>query len=371
MAKLCIFLAFGLLATAAAVPAPFGWESRFATLETDVVSLKAEAAELRETVSRQAATIEALAAACKRGEDDALFHTRTSRDDLSGGAHLRGEVARGGSEDGGPAFVCPCDTFNATTVTIGDGSGVAQLIVGSPATGLVNGVNVVALANSAVRNFGDQTIAGTLSVQALQIGEWSLSQDGSGNLVADSPSGSRVSITVEGGVSMPGELVSTAGVSTSGALSVSGAAIISGATSVQGHNLLDPATYGTGWCDCYVEREGIMCNPVTYHAADSECTGGVPVPQFGDCGVNVSAGCQRSGYFVVGPVSNQFVCVGDLDVGGQCGLSYGGAFYSDPLDGYEVVEPLNDCIGLTCCRPCVQFSSPTASATPTASASDC
>jgi hypothetical protein len=45
-------------------------------------------------------------------------------------------------------------------VTIGDGSSLTQLLVGSPATGEVNGVNIVALANSAVKNSGDQSIAG-------------------------------------------------------------------------------------------------------------------------------------------------------------------------------------------------------------------
>ncbi len=92
---------------------------------------------------------------------------------------------------------CPCNAFpNATTVCVarvsssgahtstplkrqchwwvsplGGGAGhhwgrlvpdpaKTQLLVGSPATGEVNGVNIVALANSAVKTSGDQTIAG-------------------------------------------------------------------------------------------------------------------------------------------------------------------------------------------------------------------
>jgi hypothetical protein len=52
-------------------------------------------------------------------------------------------------------------------VTIGDGSSLTQLLVGSPATGEVNGVNIVALANSAVKNSGDQTIAGECVARGL------------------------------------------------------------------------------------------------------------------------------------------------------------------------------------------------------------
>jgi len=73
---------------------------------------------------------------------------------------------------------CKCDTFPTGNIT-----------VGTPSTGRVNGVNIVELSKSAIRNTGDQTISGTLSVEKLQIGnQWTLSVSPDGGLFVSSPS---------------------------------------------------------------------------------------------------------------------------------------------------------------------------------------
>ena len=57
----------------------------------------------------------------------------------------------------------------------------SSLIV-SNSPGFINGININVLANEAILDSGDQIIAGSLTVTALNIGLWSLSVDGSGNL---------------------------------------------------------------------------------------------------------------------------------------------------------------------------------------------
>ena len=77
---------------------------------------------------------------------------------------------------------CPCNSFNASIVSIGSAGLPAELVIGSPETGTVNGVNIVALDNGAVKKTGDQAIAGSLDVQALTMGGWTFAPAADGTL---------------------------------------------------------------------------------------------------------------------------------------------------------------------------------------------
>ena len=78
------------------------------------------------------------------------------------GGDGQGEAERAGQRQGlrsseSAPLPCGCNTFNASVVTVtGDATGAAELVIGTPETGVINGVNIVALDNSAVKASGDQ-----------------------------------------------------------------------------------------------------------------------------------------------------------------------------------------------------------------------
>jgi hypothetical protein len=93
-----------------------------------------------------------------------------------------------------PNAYCGCNTFaNATVSIVSPGQNV-HLVVGTPETGFINGVNINSLSNivsnQAILNAGSQNIEGSLQVQSLKIGLWTLGMDGDGNLNIDSTAGS-------------------------------------------------------------------------------------------------------------------------------------------------------------------------------------
>lgn len=84
-----------------------------------------------------------------------------------------------------PSVPCACNVFNSTSVSIAaaDPDVDVNLFVGTPETGFINGVNVYQLANEAILDSGDQSIAGSLTVSSINIGGlWSISVDGNGDL---------------------------------------------------------------------------------------------------------------------------------------------------------------------------------------------
>lgn len=121
---------------------------------------------------------------------------------------IRALTARLGEvEAASAAGPCSCAALPADTLTVGSpGSPRTELLVGTPRTGFVNGVNVAALASEAVRNSGTQTIAGTLAVQSLTVGDWTLEPTTQG-LALSSP---------QGGVLLQPDAVQLGGVTVAG-----------------------------------------------------------------------------------------------------------------------------------------------------------
>lgn len=111
------------------------------------------------------------------------------------------KTARDGSSN------CTCDTFPNGTIT-----------VGTPSSGLINGVNINQLASNAIKNTGDQNIAGSLAVQKLQIGgTWTLSVSPNGDLQASSSSTSVLVNQLPDGIAAAAQSATNANQAASGA----------------------------------------------------------------------------------------------------------------------------------------------------------
>ena len=377
-----------LLCVAATTVAASTVEDRLLALEQAVATI----AELRATVQSQGATIAALARRCATATPlqgdagpapPAMPFAADSAPSFRGftGDRVDGSDSRSVRQPDGeaPPVPCGCNTFNASVVTVtGDGGAVTQVVIGTPETGVINGVNIVALDNSAVKTSGDQAIAGTLTVGALKIGaDWTLAETATGLSITGPAggvtvlpnnglqlAGAVVTGSATGGLEVAGPLtvgaalaaaqLTVSGVSTlaataaaslavSGDAKIAGTSTLGGAATVEGHNL-DPSTYTSGWCDCYTETAGASCNHLNGGSFSNRCAAGPPVsPPInyqGEVGVvGVATGCQKPGYF---PAGQPLSVVAEMGTGFQ--------LYPGNILGY------NSPSAMVCCRPCQAFS---------------
>ena len=213
MTRCLISLVVVLVAAAGTVTArPI--DSRVADLENVVeklvTQLQAQADELAE-LRQEVATLRLSRAS--RGADEEsvdmpnLRVSSTQDTDRAGDLPWSEWDAASRVQRSGANIPCGCNSFNASTVSIGDGSTVTELLVGSATTGTINGVNIVQLANTAVTNVGDQVIAGALTVNSLKIGQWTLQDSPSG--LTFSQGATTVTISPEGALSVNEVLATT------------------------------------------------------------------------------------------------------------------------------------------------------------------
>lgn len=239
-------------------------------------ALQRQVEQLSVTVAAQAARIAEL----ERGRcADVASGTAT------GGAS--GSIAKRSEAPPAP-LLCQCNAFNSTYVSVGDGEVRTDLVVGSPETGFVNNVNIAALDAAAVKNSGAQSIAGSLSVQSLSIGAWTLAATPTGLSLTSSTGGPGVTVLPEGGLELgnfqlvldgaelhvntvnpaalqvafnsQGEygawIAGAKGAVVGANLQVSGTTALSGTATVGGHNV-DPSTYSVHWCNCVLAQASV------------------------------------------------------------------------------------------------------------------
>jgi hypothetical protein len=247
----------------------------------ELARLRGEVEQLTSVVARQQREIDALRSVCDSAASGGKHTFDTSAPDASRASRVDADV------------VCGCNAFNTSTVLVnGDGSGgPTELLVGTPATGIINGVNIVALDNAAVKTTGDQAIAGTLSVPALKVGEWTIAPNANGLGITSAAGGVTVlgaesgllmgQMSIVGGTQVqiqsggpPGEVVAAFGLLTPGnppvkfyipggsvniegggdigsaaPLKIHNTAVFDGPPTVAGHST-DPSTYVVSATEC-------------------------------------------------------------------------------------------------------------------------
>ena len=203
-----------------------------------IQALEDQVAQLLSVVKALSDRTNALTVEVSKCRSASAATTAAGTDHPSLRAEFSPESDVSGSQSGaaGPSVPCGCNSFNASVVTIGDGSSTTELLVGSPETGTVNGVNVVQLANSMLKTTGDQTISGTLTVTGLQIGGFTVSESSTG-LAFCSASGCTTLLADGGTVRFGNEMY--LGVVGAKALGVSAGGTWGVGTNVAGFGVLD------------------------------------------------------------------------------------------------------------------------------------